>query len=883
MKDWLQQISSRRKLSPDLSEEMQQHLEEKIEALVAGGMPHDEAVHAARRAFGNVTLIEQRSREVWMWPLIESICADIKFALRQLRQSPGFTVVAILTLALGIGANTAVFSVVDAVMLRPLPFAQPQRLIDVQSVNSHDPVPISDNVSYPNFFDWRAQNHTLEHLVSYHDNSYTLTGVDRPVHVSAEIVSWDLLPTLGATPEIGRGFRPSEEKQGTKVALISHQLWVSQFNGDKSIIGRTIHLSGDLFTVIGVMPASFRFPVTSPENGIWTTLAVDNNPADPNPTTSNRGMRFLNVIGKMKPGATVAQVNQDLNIIAERLAKQYPDSNTRYNAVRVRTELSALIGNTRTALMIVLGAVVLVLLIACGNIANLLLARMHARQREIAMRAALGAGRRRIVRQLLVESVVLSLSGGMIGCGLAFICTPAILSLIGDSIPRAADAGVDLRVLAFVTSVSFAAAIIFGIIPAVTASKTNLVSTLQAGERTVISDGAWLRSSLVIGQVALGLILAAGAGLLITSFLNSLHASKGFDPNRLLTFNFDLPDTRYQQTRPEFYRQYFDRVRALPGVQSAAGGMFLPMTNNSANLSFVDPEHPTAKGQRSSASLDIVSPQYFRTLQIPLLRGRDFSDRDDTKSLQVMIVNQAFADKYLHGENALGKILKPGAGNGTKQGPAMRQIVGVVGNARYYATQPSPLPVMYLPASQLPNWCCLATVMRTSVAPRSLEPTVRKLVASMDKDVPVTDVHTMRELMSSQLSESRFAMILLSAFAGLAIVLTIIGLYGVMMYSVARRTREIGIRMALGAQRSLLLNMILREAAVLLGTGIAIGLAGAFLSASVLKSMLYGTGSHNPVVLILVSIGVASAGVVAAYIPARRAASIDPMVALRGE
>ena len=883
MKDWLQQISSRRKLSPDLSEEMQQHLEEKIEALVAGGMPHDEAVHAARRAFGNVTLIEQRSREVWMWPLIESICADIKFALRQLRQSPGFTVVAILTLALGIGANTAVFSVVDAVMLRPLPFAQPQRLIDVQSVNSHDPVPISDNVSYPNFFDWRAQNHTLEHLVSYHDNSYTLTGVDRPVHVSAEIVSWDLLPTLGATPEIGRGFRPSEEKQGTKVALISHQLWVSQFNGDKSIIGRTIHLSGDLFTVIGVMPASFRFPVTSPENGIWTTLAVDNNPADPNPTTSNRGMRFLNVIGKMKPGATVAQVNQDLNIIAERLAKQYPDSNTRYNAVRVRTELSALIGNTRTALMIVLGAVVLVLLIACGNIANLLLARMHARQREIAMRAALGAGRRRIVRQLLVESVVLSLSGGMIGCGLAFICTPAILSLIGDSIPRAADAGVDLRVLAFVTSVSFAAAIIFGIIPAVTASKTNLVSTLQAGERTVISDGAWLRSSLVIGQVALGLILAAGAGLLITSFLNSLHASKGFDPNRLLTFNFNLPDTRYQQTRPEFYRQYFDRVRALPGVQSAAGGMFLPMTNNSANLSFVDPEHPTAKGQRSSASLDIVSPQYFRTLQIPLLRGRDFSDRDDTKSLQVMIVNQAFADKYLHGENALGKILKPGAGNGTKQGPAMRQIVGVVGNARYYATQPSPLPVMYLPASQLPNWCCLATVMRTSVAPRSLEPTVRKLVASMDKDVPVTDVHTMRELMSSQLSESRFAMILLSAFAGLAIVLTIIGLYGVMMYSVARRTREIGIRMALGAQRSLLLNMILREAAVLLGTGIAIGLAGAFLSASVLKSMLYGTGSHNPVVLILVSIGVASAGVVAAYIPAHRAASIDPMVALRGE
>ena len=874
---------SRNQLSADLSEEMRQHLEEKIEALIAGGMSREDAVHAARRAFGNATLIEQRSREVWMWPLVESIWADIKFALRQLRQSPGFTMVAILTLALGIGANTAVFSVVDAVMLRPLPYAQPQRLIDVQSVNSHDPVPVSDNVSYPNFFDWRAQNHTLEHLVSYHDNSYTLTGVDRPAHVGAEIVSWDLLPTLGATPEIGRGFRPDEEKQGTKVALISHQLWISQFNGDKSIVGRTIHLSGDLFTVIGVMPASFRFPVTSPDNGIWTTLAVDNNPADPNTATSNRGMRFLDVIGKMKPGVTVAQVDQDLNTIAKVLAKQYPDSNTRYNAVHVRTEISALIGDTRIALMIVLGAVVLVLLIACGNIANLLLARMHARQREIAMRAALGAGRRRIVRQLLVESLVLSVAGGIIGCGLAFVCTPAILSLIGDSIPRAADAGVDLRVLAFVTSVSLAAALIFGIIPAATASKTSLVSTLKEGDHSVISDGAWLRSSLVIGQVALGLILAAGAGLLITSFLNSLHASEGFNPNRLLTFNFDLPDTLYKQTRPEFYREYFDRVRVLPGVQSAAGGMFLPMTNNAADLTFEDPEHPTAKGQTSSANLDIVSPQYFHTLQIPLLRGRDFSDRDDTKSPQVMIVNQAFVEKYFHGENALGKMLKPGAGNGTKEGPAMRQIVGVVGNARDSATQRNLDPEMYLPAAQLPNWCCLSTVMRTSVAPRSLEPTVRKLVASMDKDVPVTDVHTMRELMSSQLSQSRFAMVLLSAFAGLAVVLTIVGLYGVMMYSVARRTREIGIRMALGAQRGLLLTMVLREAALLLGTGIAIGLAGALLSASVLKSMLYGTASHNPVVLLLVSIAVAIAGLVAALLPARRAASIDPMVALRAE
>ena len=888
--DWIRILLSRftaffggKKLDEDLDEELRSHIEFAIDENLKRGMSEQEARTAALRKFGGVTQTKESYRLQQGLPFIETLVQDIRYALRQLRKAPGFAITAILTLALGIGANTAVFSVVDAVMLRPLPYAQPEQMIDVQSVSSHNPVPGSDNVSYPNFFDWRAQNHTLEHLVSYHDNSYTLTSVDRPVHVGAEIVSWDLLPALGAVPEIGRGFRADEEKQGTRVVLISHKLWISQFNGDKSVVGRTIHLSGDLFTVIGVMPASFRFPVTAPRNGIWTTLAVDNNPAEHDPITSNRGMRFLDVIGKMKPGVAVAQVNQDLNAIAKNLAKQYPESNTRYDAVRVRTELSALIGDTRTALMVVLGAVALVLLIACGNIANLLLARMRARQREIAMRSALGAGRKRIVRQLLVECLVLSMMGGFAGCGLAFVCTPAILSLIGDSIPRAADAGVDLRVLAFVTIVSLAAALIFGIVPAITASKTDLVSTLKEDTHANISGHDWLRSSLVVGQVALGLILATGAGLLIASFMNLLHTSEGFNPDHLLTFGFELPDSRYKQTRPEFYRRYLDRIRALPGVQSAGGNMFLPMTDAGATLSFENPEHPTAKGQRPSADLNIVSPQYFRTMQTPLLRGRDFSDRDDMQASQVMIVNLAFAQKYFHGENVLGKKLRPGALNGTHGAPPWREIVGVVGNARHYPIQRDSQPEMYLPAAQLPNWCCLSTVMRTSVEPRSLEPTVRQLVASMDKDAPVTDVHTMRELMFSGLSQPRFAMVLLSAFAGLAIILAIIGLYGVMMYSISLRTREIGIRMALGAQRSLVLNMVLREAAVLLSTGIAIGLIVSLLSASILKSMLYGTESRNPAVFILVSVLVAMAGFIAAFIPARRAASIDPMEALRAE
>jgi len=811
------------------------------------------------------------------------ILQDIRYALRQLRKSPGFTLVAVLTLALGIGANAAVFSVVDAVMLRPLPYYQPERLIEANSINSHDPEP--RNVCYPDFFDWRAQNHTLEHLVSYHDTTFTLTGLERPVQVDAQIVSWDLLPALGVRAELGRGFTSDEEKVGTRVVLISHALWMSQFGADPAIIGRGVHLSGGLYTVVGVMPSNFRFPVTATRNSAWTTLAVDNDPTDPHPVTSNRGAHFLNVLGRLRPGVTAAQADLELRSIAGNLTRQYPDTNTRNDSAKVRTEISALIGDARTALLVVQGAVALVLLIACGNIANLLLARMRERQREIAVRSALGAGRTRIVRQLLAESLALSAVGGLAGCGLAFLGTPAILSLIGDSVPRATDAGVDLRVLSFAIFVSFTAGLIFGIIPAITASKTDLVSTLKEGGRSDIRGRDWLRSSLIVGQVALGLVITAAAGLLITSFVNLLHTSEGFNPDHVTTLRFETPDARYNtgDARPQFYRDYFEKVRALPGVQSAGGAVILPMTNNGIVISFEDPEHPTPEGQRPTADLTPITPDYLRTMQIPVLQGRDFSERDDMKSPQVMLVNQAFAEKFFPGEEVLGKKLKPGAGNGTPGGPPWREIVGVVGDIRLETTQRDMRPAMYLPAAQLPNWCCLYTVVRTSLDPASLATSVQQIVSAMDKDIPVTEVRTMRELISSELSQPRFATILLSTFAGLASVLTVVGLYGVMNYSVTRRTREIGVRMALGAERSAVLTMVLRDAAILLGAGIVLGVASALISASVLQDMLYGTGSRNPVVLALVCTAVALAGVVAAFIPARRAAKVDPMVALRYE
>jgi len=867
------------KVAREIDAELGSHVEMRIEDNIANGMSPEEARRDALLRFGSRTAIEERVACEDAALVIENIWRDIRLACRQLLKSPSFTITAIVTLALGIGANTATFSVVDAVMLRPLPYDRPEQLIDVVPMNSSFPQDYSRNLSYPDFFDMRSGNHTLTHLVSYHDRSYTMTGVSRPVHVDAQIVSWDLLPTLGARPEIGRGFSPEEEKPGTRVVLISHALWMSQFAGDTAIVGRTVSLSGQLFTIIGVMPASFRFPMTSPQNGMWTTLAVDEDSTDP--STTKRGMHFLNAIGRLKAGVAVDQANQDLSTIAAILAKQYPATNIHNDSAKARTELTALVGDTQTALMIVLGAVALVLLIACGNVANLLLARMRERQREIAMRTALGAGRGRIIRQLLVESFVLSTAGGFAGCCLAFACTPVMLSLVGDTIPRAADAGVDLRVLAFVIAISCVAGLIFGIVPAITASKTELVSSFKEGGRTEISSRDWLGSTLIIGQVALGLVLAASAGLLITSFMHLRHTDEGFNPDHLLTYFFETPDWRYKDIRPEFYGQYFEKVRALPGVQSAAGVAIMPMTDDGADITFEDPEHPVPEEQRAGANVTVITQDYFRTMQIPVLKGRDFSDRDNMESQQVMIVDQAFGQKFFPGENVVGKRIRPGADNGPGEGPRWREIVGVVGSVRLSATQREMRPEMYLPSTQLSHWCCLHTVMRTSVNPRSMEPTARQLVASMDKDIPVTNVRTMQELMFSELSQPRFAMVLLGVFAALAITLTVVGLYGVMTYSISRRKREIGIRMALGAQRSHVLNEVLREASALLAIGVTVGVLASLLSTSALKSMLYGTGSRNPAILVLVSVIAAITGLIAAFIPARRAASSDPMQALR--
>jgi putative ABC transport system permease protein len=882
---WLKRILNsmhlRNRRYRDLAVSIEEHLEEKIDELMEDGMSRAQAEKTARRAFGNVTRIEERSREAWQWIRVESLLFDLRSSMRQIRKSPGFALVVIVILALGIGANTTVFSIVDAVVLRPLPYAEPQRLVEVKSSDLDGFE--SGDVSYPDFFDWRSQTHSFERLLSYHDTSYTLTGVTRALQLDGEVVSWDMLPMLRISPELGRGFTREEEKTGSRVLLISHALWQSEFAGDPAILGRSVHLSGNLFTIIGVMPQSFRFPVEQPKCSFWTTPAVDDDPNDPHSVLINRGVHFLTVMGRLKDRVNVAQADQEMKAFAAQLAKQYPKTNTKHSSAQVQLELESLLGDTSKLMMIVLGAVGLVLLTACANIANLLLARMRDRQREIAMRCALGAGRSRVIRQLLAESLLLGLAGGLLGCAMAFALTPVVLRMIGDGVPRAADAGVNLPVLGFGLAISLLCGILFGVIPAITLSKTDLIRTLKEGGRADTGGHTLLRSGLVVGQVMLGIVLCAGAGLLTTSFIKLTHADEGFNPDHLLTFSFELPDTQYKGTRPQFYRQYFEKLRALPGVVSAGGSHNLPMTNDLAMISFENAEHPLPDGQLPNVDLTVVSNDYFRTIETPLLSGRDFTDDDDMTSPQVMIVNQAFAQQYFPGEDPLGKKLKPGTGNGMPGGPPWRQIVGVVGNIRHVAAQTVMPPAVYLPVGQMPTWCCLNSVVRTSVDPRSLEPEVRRLVASMNGDLPVTDVRTMQELLSLQVAQPRFAMALLGAFALLALILTVVGLYGVMAYSVSRRTREIGVRLALGAQRGAVLRMVLSDAAMLLVMGIGLGATASLASASVLKSMMFGAAPRNPLVLALVCVSVAGAGLLAAYIPALRASSIDPTQALRDE
>lgn len=819
---------------------------------------------------------------------MNTLIQDLRYGLRILRKSPGFTVVAIITLALGIGANTAIFSIINAVLLRPLPFPEPDRLMYVNSGLSRSAGPAQPfAISYPDFFDWRANANSFSTIASYHGDSFTLTGLDAPLHVNGDTVSGDFFTVLGTQPLLGRGFSRDEEKPGARVVVLSHQLWESAFHGDRNIIGRAITMDKQSYTVVGVMPAGFVFPLDNEPPLLWRTFAAEGESTDPKepPITAQRGAHFLNAVARLKPGASLQNANEEMNVITRNLAAQYPDTNRKFSTAIVTAELEHLVGDSRARLMILLGSVLVVLLIACVNVANLLLVRASRRNREIAVRAALGAKRSHIIRQMLVESVVLGIAGALLAIPLATWALKLFISLNADRLPRIAAAGMDVTVLAFTAATALLTSIVFGLVPALRTSSPNLSEFMKEGRSTTAATSHQrLRGALVVAETTLGLTLLVIAGLLLRSFHRILSVDPGMNTHNVLTLTFDLPEKKYsEQQQRDFYTQLLQRLQTVPGVASAGAVTPLPMSGNGAIISFDIEGRPVPKAERPSADIKIATPNYFRTLNIPLLSGRDFTDRDDANAPGVVIVNQAFAQKFFPNENVLGKRFTPGASNHGKAQP--REIVGVVANVKGRRLDVQDLPEYYIPYAQL-NFGSMTVCLRTSVEPHSLTSAVRDVVSSMDSDLPLYDIKTMDEYLSGTLATPRFNATLLETFAALALVLTAIGLYGVVSYAVAQRTHEIGVRITLGASRSSVVSMVLKSGLKLTAIGVAGGvllsLAATRLISS-LSGLLFGVKPTDALTFAAVIAIVMTVSLLACYIPAWRASKVDPMLALRYE
>jgi predicted permease len=817
---------------------------------------------------------------------VHSLIQDFRYGLRVLSKTPGFTAVAVLTLALGIGANTAIFSIVNTVLLRPLPFQNSERLVSLGDFDTRRTPAIPQGaVSYPDAMDVRARNHSFQEVSVYSDNDATLTGIGEPLHVNVENVSASIFRLLGTQPAVGRAFLDSEDTPGHHVVILSDAFWRAHFNADRNVIGRTLNLTGRDYTVVGVMPPGFQFPVLAEARDLWLTFSRKAEVDDPTdkPVTEQRGNHSLTMIARLKPGVTLAQANDDLASISHALSAEYPDSNL-HSAIGARSEIDSLVGDTREPLLILFWAVGLVLLIACANVANLLLARSMTRAREIAIRAALGASRGSIMRQLIAESLLLSLTGAALGVGAAEWTLSAVLRLYPTNLPRAAEIGIDYRVLLFAAGLAVATGIVFGLVPALQASKPNLTEIIREGGRGTTAGAAQnrLRSGLVIAETALGIVLLAGAGLLIRSLNRLAHTDLGFNPEHMLTATFDLSETRYNlDQQDQFIRELVTRIRALPGVSAAAGAMPLPLYEDRWSVSFNLLDHPVPKANEPNAGIYNVVPGFFETMQIPLLRGRTFDERDQRNSAPVMIVTQEFVKKFFPNEDPLGRRVKIGAGDGAaRERYRTREIIGVVGDIRTSKLSAAPPPAYYIPLPQL-MWGPPVLVIRSTMAAGTVETEVRKVLAAMDPDAPLYQVRAMEDYLALDLGRARFQTMLLGLFAGIALLLTAVGLYGVMSFTVLQRTHEIGIRVALGADRADVLRMVLGKSLALTGVGLAIGIIGASMLSRLLENLLYEVKPTDPVTLVAVSVLLIAVSTLASYIPAQRAARVDPMVALR--
>ena len=816
---------------------------------------------------------------------MNTLIQDLKYGLRQLGRNPGFAAVAVLTLALGIGANTAIFSVVNAVILRPLPFFSPGQLVAIESHHLRASSPSS--ASYPDFADWRERNHVFAGMAAYHTDSFTLTGHGDAAHIPGAIVSAGLFSLLGVPPEMGRGFLPGEDKpsaaNGGFTVVLSHRLWQDRFGSDPAIVGRPITLDNRNFTVVGVMPAGFKFPITAEPVDFWTTMAVEMlaSPGQPS-MAEQRGAHYLDVIARLNPNVSIGQAQAEMSAIVSVMNREHPENTPR--GVSIVPEIDQAVGRVRPALLILLAAVGCVLLIACANVANLLLARGTSRRKEMAVRGALGAGRSRIIRQLLTESLMLASLGGGLGTLLAFWGVPALVHFVPPAIPRLSTISLSGPVLLFTAVVSLLTGILFGLVPAVQISRPGLVESLKEGGRgpSQAVQRSRVRSSLIVSAVAVAAVLLVGAGLLMQSLLRLEQVDPGFDPHRVLTFKVDLPYMRYSGARQTgFFEQAIQRLSHLPGVRSASAVLPLPLSGDEVAANFDVEGHPTSKAERPRTNYSWVEPDYFRTAGIPLLKGRDFTLQDTLKTAPVVIINESLARRFFPGEDPIGKRIKPGIGNGYSA-PPMREIVGVAGDVRQNGLSAQSSPAVYVPLAQSPLGS-MNLVLRTEVDPLSVAGAVRKEMSAMDKDLPFYGVQTFSTYVAQSFVVPQFLSLLLGIFAALALALASVGLYGVVSYSAAQRTHEIGVRMALGAEKRDVLRMVVGQGLELALIGVGIGIAWAFALTRFLSSLLYGVKSTDPLTFVAVSLILIAVALAACYIPARRAAKVDPMVALRYE
>lgn len=870
----------RSKRDAELERELKSDLELEEEEQRAKGMTSDEARYAARRAFGNQTLIREQTREAWGWTELERLLQDLRYAVRRLARSPGFTIACVLILAVGIGATTSIFSLVKAVLLRPLPFPRPDQLVWVSMQDHSLPGVAPESLSYPDYFDWRAQNHTLEGIASYRDATETMELKGTMQRLDVSKVSWNFFRVLGAAPMVGRDFRWEDEKPGNRMVMLSYSFWVTQFGAEPGIAGKPIVMNGVSYTVAGVMPKGFQFPLENPGPRLWMSIADD--AEGKSPTTEQRGFDTLGTIARLKDGVTVGQAKADLTVIAGALARQYPDNNKYLISALVEPELAHMTGDTRPALRVLFGAVSLVLLLVCANVAGLLLARGSRRGAEFALRAAIGASRAAIVRQLLLESLLLSLAGGAAGVALAFGLIRIMLRWMPVEIPRIDHASIDGGVLVFVLVVSVVTGLLFGASPAFRLSRTAPARALRAGARGLAGSKGqhYLHHSLVVAQTAIGMVLLIGAGLLMRSFVRILDVNPGFDAKHVLTSRAAFPfDDAKQNQRYFFYQQVVARVSTLPGVQAVSAGWPLPMSSSSATVSFNIQGHPVAQGDEPSEALGLAMPGYFATMKIPLIAGRDFGEQDGLTGPPTIIVNQAFVSKYFRHENPIGKHIQVRVGDDLFDHP-VREVVGVVGNIKRKGLTADFDPQYYLPYAQglITN---AYLVVRTNGDPAAMQASIDGAIHDIDRKVPVYQASTLEDYLSKSAAQPRFQAFLLSCFAVVGLALATIGLYGLLSYMVVQRTLEIGLRMALGAQRGDVLRMIVLRGLALAAAGVGVGMVASVILTKLIAGMLFQVRPTDPTTFAATAALLLFVSVAASSAPALRASRLDPMKTLR--